>query len=224
VNGTGVLLQNEATRLDNVVFQTGNQIVSGLKDFQLAPTVNGVPVLISGLAGSLAIQTQNYPIPNGVNEKQINFITSYNAGTIPVVIGNLYSTGINDEVVPFQIQNINHTGFMLNIAHPVTGYNFTFISFQNTGLNFIAQGPVGNIFNQKIQLNTGVTSQVVNFNTTFASLPTVSLQLEDRNDPPGDSFFLYRITGLSTTNFTINLSNPIPAPFSGFYMHVTVAN
>ena len=224
VNGTGILLQNEATRLDNVVFQTGNQIVSGLKDFQLAPTVNGVPVLISGLAGSLAIQSQNHVIPNGVNEKQINFISSYNVGTIPVVIGNLYSTGINDEVVPFQIQNINHTGFMLNIAHPVTGYNFSFISFQNTGLNFIAQGPVGNIFNQKIQLNTGVTSQVVNFNTTFASLPTVTLQLEDRNDPPGDSFFLYRITGLSTTNFTINLSNTIPAPLSGFYMHVMAAS
>jgi len=219
VNGTGVLLQNEATRLDNVVFQTGNQFVSGQKNFQFTPQVNGLPVLVSGI-GNLFIQTQNETIPNGSVQRDINFISAYNAGVTPVVIGNLYSTGVNEDVIPFQLQNITNTGFRVSIANPVTGYQFSFMSFQSTGINFLAQGAPGNIFNQKIQLNTGVISQVVNFGTTFPTLPTVSLQLEDRNNPPHDSFFLYRITGLSTSSFNINLSNPIPAPFSGFFMHV----
>lgn len=221
VNGTGVLLQNEATRLDNVVFQTGAQYISGQKDFEFVPMVNGVPIVVSGSGLSLSIQTQDVTIPNGSIQTDINFINSYATGIKPVVIGNLYSTGVNEEVIPFQLQNINHTGFRISIAYPVTGYNFSFISFQRTGLNFIAQGPAGTVYNRKIQLDTGVASQLITFETPFSSLPTVNLQLEDRNNPPTEDFLLHRITGLSTNGFFVHLSQPIPAANTGYYLHVT---
>lgn len=221
VNGTGVLLQNEATALTNVVFQTGSQIISGQKDFNIVPTVNGIPVVVSGSGLSLSIQTQDETIPNGSIQTDINFITSYAIGVKPVVIGNLYSTGTNEEVIPFQLQNITNTGFRISIAYPVTGYNFSFISFQRTGVNFIAQGPAGTVYNRKTQLNTGVVSQLINFDSPFASLPTINLQLEDRNIPPTEDFLLYRITGLSTSGFFVHLSQPIAVANTGYYMHVT---
>lgn len=47
VNGTGVLLSGEGggspiVNLENVVFQTGDQVISGIKDFQSNPTFSGV--------------------------------------------------------------------------------------------------------------------------------------------------------------------------------------
>jgi hypothetical protein len=221
VNGTGVLLQNEATRLDNVVFQTGAQYISGQKNFESTPTVNGVPIVVSGSGLSLSIQTQDVAIPNGSIQTDINFIQAYSTSVKPIVIGNLYSTGVNEEVIPFQLQNINSTGFRISIAHPVTGYNFSFISFQKTGVNFIAQGPAGTVYNKKIQLDTGVASQLITFETPFSSLPTVNLQLEDRNNPPTEDFLLHRITGLSTNQFFVHLSQPIPAANTGYFLHVT---
>lgn len=220
VNGTGVLLQNEATRLDNVVFQTGSQLISGIKDFNTTPTVNGIPVLVSGSAGSLSIQTQTLSITDGSIQQDIPFISNYPSNIKPVVIGNLFSTGEKEEIIPFQIQNITNTGFRVSISYPVTGYNFSFISFQNTGMNFIAQGAPGNVYNQRIQLNTGVISQEVNFNPVFSDLPAVNLQLEDRNNPQSDLFFLYKITGLSTGKCFIHLSDPISSLYTGFFMHL----
>jgi|694.fasta_scaffold72893_3 hypothetical protein len=52
VNGTGVLLQGEATKgiIENVVYTTGNQTINGVKSFTSLPNVNGIP-LSTGLGG-----------------------------------------------------------------------------------------------------------------------------------------------------------------------------
>ena len=51
VNGTGVLLSGEViggTVVENVVYTTGNQTISGIKTFDTRPQVNGTGILLSG--------------------------------------------------------------------------------------------------------------------------------------------------------------------------------
>ena len=50
---TGVDLSAYITGINNIVYTTGNQDVSGLKDFQTRPTVLDIPVLVSGDAVDL---------------------------------------------------------------------------------------------------------------------------------------------------------------------------
>ena len=86
VNGTGVLLQNEATRLDNVVFQTGDQNISGIKTFDVAPKLNGNP-LITGVDLS-------------------SYLTSATANLTYATINNLALTGTT---LQSQIDNLGNT-------------------------------------------------------------------------------------------------------------------
>jgi len=50
VNGTGILLSGEAAQVDlsSTVRTTGNQTISGVKNFASRPTVNGTVVFLSG--------------------------------------------------------------------------------------------------------------------------------------------------------------------------------
>jgi PKD repeat protein len=53
LNGTGFLLSGEAASLpDTIIYTTGEQTISGLKDFTVRPTVNGTGVLLSGEASA----------------------------------------------------------------------------------------------------------------------------------------------------------------------------
>lgn len=66
VNGTGVLLSGEAANVDlsSTVQITGDQNISGIKNFYSRPTVNGTGVLLSGEAAG-----------GGVLEKRHDFVT-----------------------------------------------------------------------------------------------------------------------------------------------------
>ena len=49
VNGTGILLIGEVAGLPNtIIYTTGNQTISGVKNFASRPTVNGTGVFLSG--------------------------------------------------------------------------------------------------------------------------------------------------------------------------------
>jgi hypothetical protein len=67
VNGTGVLLSGEAANVDlsSTVQITGDQNISGVKNFYSRPTVNGTGVLLSGEAAG----------GGGVLEKRHDFVT-----------------------------------------------------------------------------------------------------------------------------------------------------
>jgi hypothetical protein len=67
VNGTGVLLSGEAANVDlsSTVQITGDQNISGIKNFYSRPTVNGTGVLLSGEAAG----------GGGVLEKRHDFVT-----------------------------------------------------------------------------------------------------------------------------------------------------
>lgn len=60
VNGTGILLQGEATQVtlpENLVYTTGIQTISSLKNFTIRPEVNGTGILLQGEATQLTLPT-----------------------------------------------------------------------------------------------------------------------------------------------------------------------
>lgn len=105
VNGTGVLLFGEGgtgssgtiiisgnSTVDNVVFTTGNQTISGAKNFITRPTVNNTGVLLngeitSGFNGNRSITRQSFPANVNVGGSDIgsflnNLFFPFNPATI----------------------------------------------------------------------------------------------------------------------------------------------
>jgi hypothetical protein len=64
VNGSGVLLQGEASAVTNVVYQTGDQDISGTKNFYSRPTVSGTGVLLQGEASAAQVENVVYQTGN----------------------------------------------------------------------------------------------------------------------------------------------------------------
>lgn len=207
----------------NLVYNTGNQIVSGIKNFNQFPQVNGNPVLVSGQFGSIDVETARINIANGSIEQSITFVRNYGDGNKPIVIANLHFTGLSDEIISHQIQNVNHTGFTISLSRPVTGYSVNYWAMQNTGASFLALSARSLQFAQKNNLDRGVLNQFITFtNTLLTSSPMVNLSLEDRNNPPTENFFLLKATGINPTGFFLCLSQIIPATDTGYFLHTQV--
>jgi hypothetical protein len=207
----------------NIVFNTGNQNISGVKTFFSQPTLNGAPLLVSGTYGSIDIEAARVNINNGVIEQDISFIKNYSSNSTPVVVSNLYYTGHSDEIIAHQIQRVTHTGFRISLSRPVTGYSVNYWAIENTGSSFLALGQNSTIFSQKNNINTGVISQFITFNnTSLSKAPIVNLALEDRNIPPTENFFLFKATGINSTGFFLCLSERIPNSNTGYFLHTQV--
>lgn len=207
----------------NLVYNTGDQNITGLKNFQVQPTLNGAPLLVSGTYGSIDIETARVDITNGSIEQGIRFLKTYGLNTKPIVVSNLYYTGLNDEIIAHQIQNVTYTGFTVSLSRPATGYSINYWAMENTGASFLALGAATSVFAQRDNLQTGTTSQFINFtNTSLVNPPVLSLTLEDRNPIPTENFFLFKATGINPTGFFLYLSEPIPSGNTGYFLHTQV--
>ena len=207
----------------NLVFNTGNQIISGIKTFHSQPTLSGAPLLVSGTFGSVDIETAKVDITNGSSEQNIRFIKNYGINTKPIVVASLYSTGINNEIISHQIQNVNYTGFTIALSKSVTGYSVNYWAMENTGANFLALGQRSSVFSQRNNLQTGVISQFITFtNTSLVNPPMINLTLEDKNVAPTENFFLFKATGINPTGFSLYLSQIIPSGETGYFLHTQV--
>ena len=207
----------------NLVYNTGDQIISGIKTFQSQPTLNGAPLLVSGTFGSVDIETAKVDITNGSSEQAIRFIKNYGINTKPIVVASLYSTGINNEIISHQIQNVNYTGFTIALSKSVTGYAVNYWAMENTGASFLALGARSSVFSQRNNLQTGVISQFITFtNTSLVNPPMINLTLEDKNAAPTENFFLFKATGINPTGFSLYLSQIIPSGETGYFLHTQV--
>lgn len=207
----------------NLVFHTGNQIISGIKTFHSQPTLSGAPLLVSGTFGSVDIETARVDITNGSSEQAIRFIKNYGINTKPIVVASLYSTGINNDIISHQIQNVNYTGFTIALSKSVTGYAVNYWAMENTGASFLALGARSSVFSQRNNLQTGVISQFITFtNTSLVNPPMINLTLEDKNVAPTENFFLFKATGINPTGFSLYLSQIIPSSETGYFLHTQV--
>jgi hypothetical protein len=222
-NISGIKTFFSALSAPNLVYNTGNQNVTGLKNFQVQPTLNGAPLLVSGTYGSVDIETARVDITDGSIEQGIRFLKNYGANTKPIVVSNLYYTGLNDEIIAHQIQNVTSTGFTVSLSRPATGYSVNYWAMENTGASFLALGARTSVFAQRNNLQTGTTSQFITFtNTSLVNPPVLSLTLEDRNPIPTENFFLFKATGINPTGFSLYLSEPIPSGHTGYFLHTQV--
>jgi len=207
----------------NLVYNTGDQNITGLKNFQVQPTLNGAPLLVSGTYGAVDIETARVDITNGSIEQGIRFLKTYGANTKPIVISNLYYTGLNDEIIAHQIQNVTSTGFTVSLSRPATGYSVNYWAMENTGSSFLALGARTSVFAQRDNLQTGTTSQFISFtNTSLVNPPIISFILEDKNPTPTENFFLFKATGINPTGFYLYLSEAIPSGSTGYFLHTQV--
>ena len=207
----------------NLVYNTGNQIISGIKTFHSQPTLSGAPLLVSGTYGSVDIETARVDITNGSIEQGIRFLKTYGVNTKPIVVSNLYYTGLNDEIIAHQIQNVTSTGFTVSLSRPATGYSVNYWAMENTGASFLALGARTSVFAQRDNLQTGITSQFISFtNASLVNPPVLNLTLEDRNPTPTENFFLFKATGINPTGFFLYLSEPIPSGHTGYFLHTQV--
>jgi hypothetical protein len=222
-NVSGIKTFFDTLYAPNLVYNTGNQNITGLKTFQVQPTLNGAPLLVSGTYGSVDIETARVDITNGSIEQGIRFLKTYGANTKPIVVSNLYYTGLNDEIIAHQIQNVSSTGFTVSLSRPATGYSVNYWAMENTGASFLALGARTSVFAQRDNLRTGITSQFINFtNTSLVNPPVLNLTLEDRNPTPTENFFLFKATGINRTGFFLYLSEPIPSGHTGYFLHTQV--
>ena len=207
----------------NIVYNTGDQNITGLKNFQVQPTLNGAPLLVSGTFGTVDIETARINIVNGSIEQDIRFLKNYGVNVRPIVVSNLYFTGINDDIIAHQIQNVTNTGFTVSLSRPATGYSLNYWAMENTGASFLALGATSSVFSQRNNLATGTTSQYITFtNTSLINPPILSFVLEDRNPVPTDNFFLFKATGINPTGFFLSFSEPIPPTHTGYFIHIQV--
>jgi hypothetical protein len=207
----------------NIVYNTGNQNITGLKNFQVQPTLHGAPLLVSGTYGSVDIETARVNITNGSIEQEIRFLKNYGVNTKPIVVSNLYYTGLNDEIISHQIQNVSYTGFTVSLSRPATGYSVNYWAMENTGASFLALGAKSSVFSQINNLATSTTSQYITFtNTSLINHPILSFVLEDRNPVPTENFFLFKATGINPTGFFLYFSEPIPPQHTGYFIHIQV--
>jgi hypothetical protein len=178
---------------------------------------------VSGTFGSVDIETARVDITNGSIEQGIRFLKTYGVDTKPIVVSNLYYTGLNDEIIAHQIQNVTSTGFTVSLSRPATGYSVNYWAMENTGASFLALGARTSVFAQRDNLQTGTTSQFITFtNTSLVNPPVLSLTLEDRNPTPTENFFLFKATGINPTGFFLYLSEPIPSGNTGYFLHTQV--
>jgi hypothetical protein len=100
LNGTGFLLSGEAAALpETIVYTTGDQTISGIKDFTVRPTVNGTGVLLSG-------EEQNTFKANYCNDHQRSLHS------------NLFGRKGNIQLKNTVLPNLTSGDFVFNTIYP----------------------------------------------------------------------------------------------------------
>jgi hypothetical protein len=125
VNGTGVLLSGEAAGLPTtIVYTTGDQTISGIKTFNVAPVISGNPFITGNL--SLYATTINLATTGSTLDIKINNLSGYVNSQDVSISNNLTSTGAT------LINNLFNTGSTLNTKiNDLSGY----INTQDTAIS-----------------------------------------------------------------------------------------
>lgn len=145
-----------------------------------------------------------------------NFLVRPTLNSQPIFASGDSILLVQDE--SFNAGRVNTINFIGDgVTTTVAGSTAT-VNISITGLD---EG-VQDLYNRIVNLQTGVVSQQIAYGTTFTGIPSITVTIEDRNDPPTNTFFFYKITGASTNACFLYLSQIIPAPFSGYYAHLLI--
>jgi Na+-transporting NADH:ubiquinone oxidoreductase subunit NqrA len=105
---------------NNVVFTTGNQDISGVKNFYSRPTVNGSGVLLIGETGSVVLpNTLVYTTGDQTINGLKDFTTRPTVNTIPVLLSGEVNTTISGVLYSAQINIKNDNGSTIYRGQPV---------------------------------------------------------------------------------------------------------
>lgn len=108
--------------LNNIFYTTGNQTVSGIKNFDSRPNFSGVGLAtineLSGITGYLSspIKKFTFNIPTGNNIYTGTFPESFS--TIPTIINSIESTGAYQYLS--NINYVDNTGFIVILSDIIT--------------------------------------------------------------------------------------------------------
>jgi hypothetical protein len=173
-----ILLSGEVAEIQlptTIVYTTGNQTISGIKNFNIRPTVNGTGILLSGEAASLPstiVYTTGNQIISG-NKTFANDITVQGAILVNQVI-DITTTGTISGVTG-EFQYLKTEGGMFS------GDNFEFYAYDYTfsGANVFFLDNTGYFSNRPLVNGTGVllSGEVQNFgvNTTDSIVYAIAL-------------------------------------------------
>ena len=118
VGNTG-RFSNEATA-PNLVYNTGEQNISGAKNFYTRPTVNGTGVLLIGEASSVVLpDTIVYTTGDQTISGLKDFTTRPTVNTIPVLLSGEVNTTISGVLYSAQINIKNNNGSTIYKGQPV---------------------------------------------------------------------------------------------------------
>ena len=148
VNGTGVLLSGEIPIVENVVYTTGDQTVSGIKDFvgnglrfQGAQVLTGVD--LSPYATVANLQQTGQTLSNDIDSLSGSSVLTYGDQTIggdkiftdTVRLNNLYVTGV-ESIINTQNFNVQSPFLLLNITGGALDGGVFFVTGETlTGIN-----------------------------------------------------------------------------------------
>ena len=105
---------------NNVVYTTGNQDISGVKNFYSRPTVNGSGVLLIGETGSVVLpNTLVYTTGDQTINGLKDFTTRPTVNTIPVLLSGEVNTTISGVLYSAQINIKNNNGSTIYRGQPV---------------------------------------------------------------------------------------------------------
>ena len=131
VSGTGVLISGDFSELEfteqefeevcidnlNFVFQSGNQTISGVKNFISRPTVNGIPLMVSGDASNINAENVVYTTGNASIAGNKNFTTRPTVNNVPVMVSGDASS-VSVENVVYTTGNVTISGNKNFISRP----------------------------------------------------------------------------------------------------------
>jgi hypothetical protein len=235
VNGTGFLLSGDPIVVtvvatgDNIVYTTGNQIIFGIKTFDVAPVVSGNR-LITGINTNSFASTSNLFATGSTLDNKINSLSGYVNSQNIIFSGQTFNTGsrldnkinalsgyVNFQDIIFSGQTFNTGSRLDNKINSLSGYvNSQDIIFSgqtfNTGSRldnkinslsgYVSGISQGGLLSSTIVYITG--NQIISGNKTFVNSGVFSLSgitpLSLPNNP-------LSIVGSGNTYIQINIQN-----------------
>jgi hypothetical protein len=200
VNGTGVLLSGEAASLPTtIVYTTGDQTISGIKTFDIAPVVSGNSLITGNL--SLYATTVNLESTGSTLNNNIQSLSGTLTSTY-ATISNLASTG-STLISSINSLNDSFTGFTGNLDATYA----TDTQLFNTG----------SALDIKINsLSGSLNSSGINLNNRINLLSGASVLTYGNQNITGNKTFINNIEVQGTGIFNaLDLSNISDFSFSG---------
>jgi len=166
---TGDFISRAVALLDEVVLNTGDQTISGVKTFASRPTVNGTGVLLSGEAVAVA-QLPNTIVYTTGNQTIGGYKIFTGQGNVLQIGGYSFLNGTYIGNTSLRAQNIYVGATSSTTINHILGLSTMPGNFQSAE---VFANPVSTILNQNnVAFTTG--NQTISGVKTFASRPTVN--------------------------------------------------